>query len=144
MCSLWRKHSVHVTADCYKLFLITATHYSCHKQRKNRLDETKKHPHYFSQGHTNPTCKVNPSCSLFNSLRRRINKRPCANAFHWANLPASLAGSTLTTAWEKQREMFNKKMKFQKMQKKQNKPDLRCCWPCTGSCWLWTVQLRQG
>lgn len=90
---------------CYKLFLITATNYSCQKQRKKSPDETKKkkkNPHYFSQGHMNPTCTVNPSCSLFNFLRRRINKRPCANAFDWANLPISLAGSTLTTTWEKQ------------------------------------------
>lgn len=96
-CSFWRKHSVDVTADCYKLVLITATNYSWSllqiipvrsKGRKAQMrQKKKKNPHYFSQGHMNPTCTVNPSCSLFNFLRRRINKRSCANAFDWANLP---------------------------------------------------------
>lgn len=91
------------------MLLLTATNYSCHMKRKKHLDDTIKNPQYFSQGHMSPTCKVNPSFSLFNFLRRRIYDRSCANAFDWANFPTSLAGSTLTTTWEKQWQTFNKK-----------------------------------
>lgn len=101
-----------VSSQRLHVFFLKETHCRCYcwllqiilvicKGRNPRIRQ-KKNPHYFSQGHMNPTCKVNPSCSLFNFLRRRINKRSCANAFDWASLPTSLAGSTLTTTWEKQ------------------------------------------
>lgn len=32
----------------------------------------KKNPYYYSQGHMNPTCKMNPRCSLFISLEGEL------------------------------------------------------------------------
>lgn len=74
MCSFLTKLSVNVTAHCYKLFLITATNYSCRMQRKKCPDGTKKKSTLLLSRTHEPNLQANPSCSLFISLEGELLK----------------------------------------------------------------------
>lgn len=90
---------------CYKLFLITATNYSCQKQRKKSTDETKKkkkiHTTSLKDTWTQLAQWIQAVLFLI-SLEGELIKDLVLMHLIEQISPISLAGSTLTTTWEKQ------------------------------------------